>query len=118
MNKSERQAVFTKVYRHLLEQGVCTYRDLPKYHYRGKSCAIGCLIPVEKYDKGIENLGISDDKVWKFLEGVMPNLSEDDYSFMSRLQGSHDCGYVYAGKDGWLKEMRFIAKDYHLLMPK
>jgi hypothetical protein len=119
MNKKERQSIFTKVYKHLDEQGECLNGSgLPRYYFHGRSCAIGCLIPKEKYKKSIENNDVSIDKVWTFLLGVIPNLADSDLSFMAALQCAHDWDYNLKGKEGWVKAMVKISNQYNLRVPK
>ncbi|MDB4431169.1 hypothetical protein N9137_02140 [Pseudomonadales bacterium] len=60
---SDNEAVIDYVEKHLLEQGgrsidcdgECAYRG-----ENGTACAIGCLIPNEMYDEGIENHAYDD----------------------------------------------------------
>lgn len=56
------QEIFDTVHKHLIEQGgqamngsVCTYRDAS-----GKSCAVGCLIPDDLYDEGMEYKSVAE----------------------------------------------------------
>lgn len=99
------QEIFNKVVTHLFDQGgksehggLCRYRD--PY---GNSCAVGCLIPDEIYDPGIEGAGLRglterrfhserQLKLVKVLErsGIAePTLRK----LLERLQSVHDnCG--------------------------
>jgi len=120
MKKSVKQAIFTKVFKHINKQGPCTASYFePRYQYKNKSCAIGCLIPKDQYKRGIEFNPVEEDKVWKVLVNLYPSLTNRDKSFMNKLQLAHDDHYTDQNeKPAWLKEMRKIAKNYHLLMPK
>lgn len=52
-----KQETFDKVAKHLLTQGTkCLCKGEPRYYYRKKMCAIGCLIPEKTYSPLMEGL--------------------------------------------------------------
>lgn len=106
----DRQDVFDRVARHLLRQGrkaedpetkICRYRASD-----GSKCAIGCLIPDEKYEDWMEG-------------NVIRNLVEDDRfpfpewrgdsngEFLQRLQRIHD-SYT---TDKWAEKLQAFALE-------
>lgn len=106
MNQEQRQATYNKVKAHLLSQnkravskdGDCLYRAPD-----GSKCAIGCLIPDDKYSPEFEHksaargiyrygLGIKSQPEVYNLGKVLATLgftSEDEH-FISQLQSIHD----------------------------
>ena len=94
-----RQAIANTVFAHLRKQGrravdkvrdVCVYRTAD-----GLKCAVGCLIPDELYDKGIEGAGMSLDftsqrrwKLWDILWNI--GIRAEDGQLMEVLQMLHD----------------------------
>ncbi len=128
MNKKLKQKIFNKVYTHLRVQGPCVdhregpfgHVDVPKYHFRGKSCAIGCLIPKAKCRR-IEDLTITDDRVFNLLQTEYPSMTESDVPFLKKLQVAHDLYYasaVQGSLNDWVDRMTDIAKSYKLTVPK
>jgi len=106
------QEVFTKVVTHLLNQGEraetseggCLYRT-PS----GLKCAVGCLIPDDKYRPGME----TDGAGWslRYILGLLH--LQTHYWLLRRLQLVHDtqeCGE-------WRSQLTVIANDYGLIMP-
>lgn len=86
MNKHE---VFAKVKAHLLAQGKrsmgdngCAYRGA-----NGRMCALGCLIPDDKYVPEIEGSTICSWKVWACLP---VEYSQEMESLLVALQRTHD----------------------------
>jgi len=82
------QEYFDTVTRHLLNQneqsigdgGLCSYRGTD-----GLKCAIGCLIPDDKYDPGLEGRGVLHPAVYSLI-GAQP----DQTSLLLGLQSTHD----------------------------
>lgn len=82
------QQIFDRVVQHLAQQkhaatnvqGMCLYRA-PK----GRSCAVGCLIPNDQYESNFENTGV------RALVGdgtlLFPNTNVE---LLVRLQEAHD----------------------------
>lgn len=98
------QEIFDKVATHLIQQGEpamnsngdCVYRN-----DQGLKCAVGCLIPEDKYEDRFENLGIGSvlhfdesrqrdvDGLWDVLEEE--GIAKDEHlQLLEDLQGTHD----------------------------
>ncbi len=135
----DRNAIFEKVALHLLRQGAkaqvteggfCAYRGLG-----GRSCAIGCLIPDEKYTKAIEGISFDQDcevllesyenlKVTgEFSTGSVDHLLAilddlvgleryDDVEFLAALQGVHD----HQEPALWPIALAQVAQDYQVIL--
>lgn len=102
-----KQETFDIVARHLLTQnaksadgnGSCLYRD-----ESGRKCAIGCLVPDEKYDADLEDTAL----------GLNPRLNEavgdHDHSLLDAMRDVHD------GEDvcEWPYCLTEVAKAYGL----
>lgn len=118
-----KQALFNKVAQHLLTQqkkaatrsGTCMYRT-----QTGLSCAIGCLIPDNKYDKSFEGVGI-DDTFWDCEEDLefvrdmrkimrAAGLVKAQTKLASELQNVHD---FYSVKQ-WPQELERVAEEFGL----
>jgi hypothetical protein len=85
----DRQDTFDRVLEHLRKQrepamrgvvGLCAYRDGPR------KCAIGALIPDEKYGDLLEGLGAGAPSVLNAIPGAGP----EDADFLRALQKIHD----------------------------
>jgi len=111
MNKQE---IFTTVKNHLLTQnkqcldetGVCSYRA----NY-GTKCAVGCLIPDDRYSPSIEGNHIHEESVrdaipiFDYVDcGVEAHLN-DMVNFCSDLQDIHDCSLP----EEWPERLRTLA---------
>ena len=125
----KKQEIFDKVYRHLLFQ-MERVEDNDGCRYRlGKlSCAIGCLIPDDLYDEGIEQA-----PAYRFVVGGDPDVSDHaqkQYALCRRigrkiglypsqrglleaLQTVHD----EEDPDGWESDLRRVAKNHKLNVP-
>lgn len=86
------QEIFDKVATHLLAQNAksmnesgCAYRG-----YCGRKCAIGCLIPDDKYHPDIENQTLEADCVRAALEDGISLKSMRTLGLMVCLQSVHD----------------------------
>jgi hypothetical protein len=116
-----RQAVFTRVARHLLAQNakatvsgfgptVCRYR------YRtpdGLRCAIGCLIADDKYNANIEGLPAAGPRVLAALEASGVSGVSHMGPFLNALQDIHDAREPHE----WREALAKFAKVYNLTMP-
>ena len=88
------QEIFDKVATHLLTQNARSWA--PSFPYRacayrgigGLKCAIGCLIPDERYSVELEGKAASSPLVMSAV-GV-PAADTDLGSFLRYLQGIHD----------------------------
>lgn len=108
------QEVFDKVVRHLAKQGEraaiddeCQYR----YQKAGETllCAVGCLIPQEKYSPAMEYHPCQDEVVWSAL-----GLPKELQPLLIALQETHDGALP---KD-WEWQLRRVASIYELTMPE
>ena len=103
----DRQTIFTRIRDHLLSQNF-RCQDLPstKCLYRnnaGAKCAIGCLIPDDRYDPKFEDLGglpvntLVKDLLTELYDVQFVDLGADnpghfssDYFFLDWFQFLHD----------------------------
>lgn len=109
------QQVYDTVASHLLAQKTparntigsivqCVYRD-----DRGFKCAIGCLIPDDKYDPKMEGKDI------RYLQRVHPDLlPKVDSAFLTDLQIAHDRTLYPYGLTAWAIRMLSIATKWKL----
>lgn len=79
--------------------------------HNGLKCAVGCLIPDEKYAVELENLLIEDLVDEGYIEG--------NPDFLATMQGAHDtaaAGVLMSGNfvRTFLSEARKVAKDFAL----
>ena len=106
----DRQGIYRHVRRHLLEQGRCSTRPNVGCAYRGEggaACAVGCLIPDERYSDDLEGKAAyyanftpeMDVPRWPVLAaafgadgvvGVVGVVGPGDRQFVSHLQRAHD----------------------------
>lgn len=117
-----KQEIFDKVSKHLVEQnrqcGVfavsgigaieCLYRDK-----KGLACAIGCLIPDDKYHQDMEGNGVIGKN--PLVDQVIDELYSPDpggYVFLSDLQNIHD----HVQPQDWKKELRGYALSHGLIV--
>jgi len=115
MTKLLHQQVYDTVASHLLAQGKsakivigsivqCAYRD-----DRGFKCAIGCLIPDDKYDPKMEGKNI------RYLRRAHPSLlPKVDSKFLTELQRAHDSTLYTCGLAEWARHMLSIATTWKL----
>jgi len=103
------QELFTRVKAHLLKQNEqalnedgtsCLYRS-PK----GLSCAIGCLIPDEKYHARLEG-GAADSR--RIVEAA--GLTHENESLAMTLQSIHDL----TSPSSWPHQLEATAAQYWL----
>lgn len=104
-----RQEIFDIVARHLLTQkekstntigSFCMYRGI-----RGLKCAIGALIPDEKYSPAFESCMVEEPEVCEAA-----GISYEDVSFARGIQCVHDlCEPAY-----WFTELLRFAHRYSL----
>ena len=102
------QHVFDAVATHLLNQpgpamsstGACRYRASD-----GRMCAIGCLIPDDRYDPGIEGYAVSDaHEPWEALPSNVREI-EGVRSLLSDLQRTHDNLHNFTHEDIWNRQL-------------
>jgi len=111
---THRQTLFDTAARGLIEQGEpaldpdtehtrCMYRT----PHNNLKCAVGMLIPDEKYDRSFEYKNLRD----VITETGIATL--DDAQFLSDMQGAHDQHYTVSFSS-WRTEMFEVAKKYDL----
>jgi hypothetical protein len=109
-----KQEVFDKVKAHLLAQmatSVTTRADAPGGEmcaYRGKNgtkCALGTLIPDDKYDPSLEGCGPYDNNVIVAMGYEPSDLLGSDRKFLIKLQEIHDCHRP----SEWAEELKLLA---------
>lgn len=112
------QELFDKVTNHLLTQNEQAFAN-GNCAYRGKNeqgkvlmCAVGCLIPEDKYDTAMEG------KLWNYENAIPLALQEQGidtndekiYDLISKLQDIHD----YYTPERWYLELRDVARTFKL----
>ncbi len=104
------QKIFDRVATHLLTQkkksqrgGSCLYRG-PK----GLKCAIGCLIPDNKYDPEMENAAV--EGLFLSYPAISKLLGEYNENLLVELQDIHD--YRRAGM--WKNCLAKLAENHEL----
>jgi len=105
------QEIFDYVVDHLRTQGEAALNLVGNCVYKnkaGQSCAVGCLIPVTLYKKGIEGKGASEYSFWKALGLDVPESTEK-IMLLQDLQFAHDAGVL-----NWGKTFRSVADQYKL----
>ncbi len=107
------QDLFNTVYRHLLTQGVkaidpqtekCLYRGP-----NGTKCAIGCLIPDDRYFPALEGRSVS----YNDLAAKAAGIDLDQINLAVELQVIHD-SYPVAE---WDKRLQSVARRNNLTIP-
>lgn len=121
------QEIFDKVATHLIQQGEpamdsngdCVYRN-----DQGLKCAVGCLIPDDKYEGRFEQLGIganlsankerqSDiEGLWSVLEGE-GILRDEHLQLLEDLQEAHD-GWEAGGVHLIIGALNYVADNHDL----
>jgi hypothetical protein len=115
----DRQAIFDKVATHLLKQNAksrgpmgCQYRGSG-----GRMCAIGCLIPDDKYNdtyEGLvvpkrEDIGYDDEgRLFRTLQECIGAETDEDIDFLRALQVVHDG----SEPGSWAIALREFATKY------
>ena len=111
------QEAFDKIVARLIDgtgraddgEGGCMYRAP-----NGLSCAVGCLIPDDEYDEGIEGEYVHALDYLGCLDGLNVEMLED-------AQDVHDYCRNWTGtklNDKGIQELKRIAADYNLKMPE
>jgi hypothetical protein len=123
----DRQVVFNKVRDHLLAQGKKSYGEhVGFYHVRcayrgdnGMKCAIGCLIPDDKYKRTFEGHALASrlyadmsarDAIIEILAEEFGGVCDDDKAFLEALQSIHDNSWAY----DWAKRLNECAVKHNL----
>lgn len=107
----DKQQIFDTVATHLLKQGeAATSHGRCRYRTEsGLMCAVGCLIPDEKYTPKIEGRAVRD------IPHMLPFYTTfDDLTLLGQLQAAHDLELIDSGIEAWKGRMLLIAADYKL----
>lgn len=102
------QELFDTVTRHLLTQNATAMEGDGQCKYRtedGKKCAIGCLIPDDRYDHLLEGRGVGSRRI-----NDAAGISDDQVTLARRLQSVHD---IYFPPD-WPRILRGAASEFGL----
>lgn len=104
-----RQAIYDRIKQHLLSQDGEAFHTSGNCAYHaddGKKCAVGCLIPDDKYQPSFEGLPYTGPEIKPILEEVIGRpLQEDDNKLLDALMYCHDNIRVAL----WDKELYAIA---------
>lgn len=110
-----KQEVFDKVATHLLRQGRPSKATFGGGGYRGAyrskgglKCAIGVLIPDDRYHKGLEGCSVKNAKVKASLDGVVDY--GECYPLLKQLQFTHDQRWP----EQWADCLAYIAGEHKL----
>lgn len=110
----KRQEIFEMVAKHLFQQkersmdGKCLYRGP-----NGKKCAIGILIPDEKYDPDMEGKCSYQLKEYEYdLDPAIFNT--ENTAFLDQLQRAHDLRSNWNSAENMRKALQSIANDFLL----
>lgn len=110
------QEIFDKVATHLLKQNAksidpalssnekqtCAYRG-----QNGMMCAVGCLIPDDRYSRNMEGKVVWASVIMNVLRDVHGEMQS---GLLEALQSCHDSKDV----DAWRGELGMIAHNYNL----
>jgi len=80
----------------------CRYRG-----EEGKSCAVGCLIPDDRYDTSIEGGSVES---WRVQEILYAMDLQDHVKILSKLQYIHDATEV----GDWKNKLKKMAEEYSI----
>ena len=109
------KAIFAKVSKHLIKQnakstdsdGDCVFRN-----YQGQSCAIGCLIPEDRYESSFEGELLEEDEdlqhVLKHAIGVNPKKRAAKIELLQALMAVHD----RFEPDEWKTELATVKAEF------
>lgn len=107
------QEAFDKAYRHLLTQMKAANdgSEFPTCLYRAKDglmCGVGCMIPDEQYDLGLEGLAVRD------VQALVPSLKGLSIGLLEDTQ------YVHDGLEprDWAKNLAAVARLHGLTAPR
>lgn len=103
------QETFDKVKSHLLMQGRRAMRSPSICAYKapnGDKCAVGCLIPDDKYVTKMENCSISE----AVLSVVLAEVTTAPVDLLRELQNIHD----YTDVELWEGRLNNVAQVYGL----
>jgi hypothetical protein len=104
-----KQVTFNRVVEHLRNQGEKSLNDRHLCSYRGRNglkCAVGCLIPDEKYDPSFEG----QDASYAALSTILKELGHD-VRLCDDLQDVHDL----TGVTDWEANFKRVAVAHKLV---
>lgn len=107
-----RQEIFNTVATALLAQGKASYARYGGCLYRGPDgtkCAVGHLIPDEKYRPSLEGKGAEHADVVRAA-----SIPDGERGFVRKLQFLHDNDLEGYGIDRWKLGMHDCAREYGL----
>jgi hypothetical protein len=111
------QEIMERVSLHLITQGEpaknydgdCVYRD-----DHGRKCAVGCLIPDDRYDPEMDREGTALSTAIDSIKDMFPVFEElgfhDHIDLLEDLQRVHDV----SDPDEWLEQLEAVATKYGL----
>lgn len=107
------QEIFDKVATHLFTQGVMSHSDaMDDCLYRGPNgtmCAVGCLIPDDKYTYDMEHKSVF------YLGKVYPELfHKRNIPLLDALQNIHDDRVSWFSTDRMKAKLKSVAKRFRL----
>lgn len=115
LNKASYQKIFNKVVNHLRTQGVQALAPTGSCYYKVPhsklKCAVGCLIPSNKYNRSIEGSAVNQRPVYSMLG--LKSVSKK-IAFLREIQNIHDENTP----DKWEELFAKFAKKYKLKLKK
>lgn len=111
------QEAFNKIVARLMDGTGRSVNDEGRCMYRapnGLSCAVGCLIPDDEYDEGIEGIPADELPHLDCLNGL-------DFNMLENIQFVHDKPLNWTGtklNGEGIRYLRRIADRYDLTMPE
>lgn len=108
------QEIFEKVVTHLFTQGRRSLNDQGWCRYRGDkgtSCAVGCLIPDEVYDVGME--GSNSICLLFRYKKELPDLWQNS-ALLNELQEVHDYNASWMSTSQMKRTLKLVAKRHCL----
>lgn len=109
------QETFNTVVNHLRKQNCKSINVNKECLYRGPNgtkCAVGCLIPDDKYDIKLEGLTITSYTIKNLLKSL--GYGEDTFGLLTELQSTHD---HYPIKE-WEKQFSDCEYLYKVIIPE
>jgi len=113
MDKTRQQELFNKAWLGMKSQGwqksasggTCWYRSPD-----GKRCAVGWLIPDDKYEQWFEGHGV----ISEITEAIGCSATDDSRYWLERLQSLHDDEFSQSSRE---VRFRLFARDEDLTIP-
>jgi len=111
------QVIFDTVAVKLLEQGKAAKNDFSCVYRasNGTRCAVGHLIPDDKYEPRFEGSSIDAETTkGESIRAALPFSARHCLPFLSSLQSAHDFTLSNEGTEAWIMRMKEIALRYNL----